>query len=398
MTYIINILVGGLDIMKKIYQKRFVSILLISFLILTFTFLPIDAQHSQKNELYKQTCQHSIGYIDVTVQEVWEMCSSTDNGITLPVDVRTTTEWLSSRIDTPFPEFTRQYVLSSLQTQTGMQNFLEEYNGKNVILYCKSGGRSSGAALLLVQNNFNGTIYNMIGGITAWIDAGLPTKYGNTQPDQPLTPTGSTICGIGLVQIFETTGIDPDDDVLRYGWDMNNDNNVDVWTGYTESGEANQISYIWSESGEYHISVLAEDIVGTQSDFSSSLTITVSHPPSNPSIDGPTEVKTGKEQSFTFISTDTDGDDIYYLIDWGDGNSTDWLGPYDEGIIFEESHIWTTEDSYILRAKAKDSNDLESEWATLQISVPKQANQDKNLLYELSNFIRLIILNMTYKI
>lgn len=39
---------------------------------------------------------------------------------------------------------------------------------KDYLVYCRAGGRSANACMLLVQNGFNGTIYNLEGGIGEW--------------------------------------------------------------------------------------------------------------------------------------------------------------------------------------------------------------------------------------
>jgi len=118
------------------------------------------------------------GYTDISVQEAWDMLNdpSPSNGLQIPIDVRTDSEWKNERIDTPYPEDPRHYCLSDLQNENGLQEFISLYNESEVILSCKSGGRSASAAIILVNSEFNGTIYNMVGGITAWKGAGLPTK------------------------------------------------------------------------------------------------------------------------------------------------------------------------------------------------------------------------------
>ncbi len=50
---------------------------------------------------------------------------------------------------------------------------------KEVIVACKAGGRSQKALDLLKKNGFT-NISNMQGGITAWTEAGFPTKAGET--------------------------------------------------------------------------------------------------------------------------------------------------------------------------------------------------------------------------
>jgi len=115
------------------------------------------------------------GYTNVTVEEAWEMLNdpSPENGIQIPIDVRTVEEWNLERIDTPAPE--DPLLWADLQHGIGLQEFIEEYADKEILLYCRSGNRSFIATELLIDNGFTGTIYQMIGGIKAWQRAGYPT-------------------------------------------------------------------------------------------------------------------------------------------------------------------------------------------------------------------------------
>ena len=123
-------------------------------------------------------------YTNITVYEAWDMLNDTSNGIQIPIDVRTDGEWNNEHIDTPPPEDPIHYCLDLLQNETGLQEFMALYEGEEVILYCKSGYRSFVATTILIDNNFTGTIYNMIGGILAWKAAGLPTEgEGVPKPD-----------------------------------------------------------------------------------------------------------------------------------------------------------------------------------------------------------------------
>jgi hypothetical protein len=93
--------------------------------------------------------------------------------------------------------------------------------------------------------------------------------------------------------------------------------------------------------------------------------------PNAPTITGPSSGKTNTPYTFQFSSVDNQGHDVYYLIDWDDGTDSGWLGPYASGEPIEVSHTWTSRKVYSIRAKAKDINDAESLWATLEISMPK---------------------------
>ncbi len=57
-------------------------------------------------------------------------------------------------------------------------NELEEYKNTEIIVYCKSGYRSQLASEILVEYGFT-KVYNILGGILAWIDANYPiwTSY-----------------------------------------------------------------------------------------------------------------------------------------------------------------------------------------------------------------------------
>ncbi len=98
---------------------------------------------------------------------------------------------------------------------------------------------------------------------------------------------------------------------------------------------------------------------------------TKSSAPSAPQINGPTSGKTDEEYNYTFISIDPTDDNVFYYIDWGDGELEEWIGPYNAGEQITISHSWSKDGSYIVRAKAKDVNDEESGWTTLEISMPK---------------------------
>jgi hypothetical protein len=94
-------------------------------------------------------------------------------------------------------------------------------------------------------------------------------------------------------------------------------------------------------------------------------------PPLAPNIDGPTSGAVGKEQEYVFEAIDPDGDDVSYCIDWGDNSSEVCIGPFPSGTEQTSSHTWDEEGTYIIRAKTKDIHGAESDWAYLEVSMPK---------------------------
>jgi hypothetical protein len=77
---------------------------------------------------------------------------------------------------------------------------------------------------------------------------------------------------------------------------------------------------------------------------------------------GPDQGVTGIESVFTAITTDPEGDDISYKFDWGDGTTSEWIGPVNSGISVDTGHIWQEAGLFEVRVKASDSNS-ESAWS-----------------------------------
>jgi outer membrane protein assembly factor BamB len=104
--------------------------------------------------------------------------------------------------------------------------------------------------------------------------------------------------------------------------------------------------------------------------------------PLKPTISGPNNGKTNTPYTYTFTSLDPDEDQVSYYIEWDDGNITDWTSFQPSGEPYTESHIWTEKDTYTIRAKAKDTFGLESDWGTLTVTMPKDKSTN-NVLFRL---------------
>jgi len=93
-------------------------------------------------------------------------------------------------------------------------------------------------------------------------------------------------------------------------------------------------------------------------------------PPSIPSISGPEKGGIRKDTFFTISSTDDLSNNISYWVDWGDSTTSDWIGPYTAGEVFTLNHSWMNRGMYSIRCKARDEYGLESDWATLTVTMP----------------------------
>ena len=101
------------------------------------------------------------------------------------------------------------------------------------------------------------------------------------------------------------------------------------------------------------------------------VTAALNSPPELPTIDGPSSGETGIEYEYQFCSSDPDGDDIYFCVDWSDGVGEVCIGPFPSGTCITEKHTYTTDGTYTIRVKAQDSNQAESDYASLSVSMPK---------------------------
>lgn len=87
-------------------------------------------------------------------------------------------------------------------------------------------------------------------------------------------------------------------------------------------------------------------------------------PPSKPIIlSAPTFGKPETQLDFSTVAIDPEGDDVYYMWDWGDGSYSNWLGPFGSGQTTEANHKWDETGEFEVKVKAKDSNDAESYWS-----------------------------------
>jgi hypothetical protein len=93
--------------------------------------------------------------------------------------------------------------------------------------------------------------------------------------------------------------------------------------------------------------------------------------PSAPEIDGTKKCKPKIDYDYTFVSTDPDGDDIWYHICWGDKEIIHIYGPYPSGEEITLTYNWADKGTYIITCWARDTYDAISEISKLEITVPR---------------------------
>lgn len=109
-----------------------------------------------------QSSDTEIGYGDVTVEQAKSLIESKPSLIIL--DVRTQEEYDSDHIE--------RAILIPIDE---LENRLDELpKNDELLVYCRTGRRSSNAMNILQANGFT-KIFHMNDGITGWIQAGYPT-------------------------------------------------------------------------------------------------------------------------------------------------------------------------------------------------------------------------------
>ena len=103
--------------------------------------------------------------------------------------------------------------------------------------------------------------------------------FRNTPPWRPERPSGPTLVKVGKEYTYTTMAIDPDTvpyvQKIQYGWDWNDDNIVDEWTGFYTSGVQCSVTHVWESTGTKKIKVKARDEFGLESDWSDYLPVVV---------------------------------------------------------------------------------------------------------------------------
>ena len=107
--------------------------------------------------------QEPIAYININVNKAHDLIEDEPSSHIIILDVRNQSEYYLGHLYNAFliPVFLLENKTCELQAHV---------NDK-IIVYCSAGSRSALACQILVEHGFAG-VYNMLGGITAWINAG----------------------------------------------------------------------------------------------------------------------------------------------------------------------------------------------------------------------------------
>ncbi len=180
---------------------------------------------------------------------------------------------------------------------------------------------------------------------------------GNIPPEADFTWTPSEPAPGESILFDASASVDPDGFITLYEWDWNHDGT------YEENSGDPTTTHSWTSPGDYIVTLRVTDNASQTTTKAKTVSI-LNHAPPVPTINGPSSGAVNQEYEFSVGPvTDPEGDSFYCKWDWGDGNISDWLGPFPSGQIATASHTWATPGVYELKAKLKDEFNAESNWS-----------------------------------
>ncbi len=214
---------------------------------------------------------------------------------------------------------------------------------------------------------------------------GTGTGTGITLNTAPVAPTVTPATGSGAVNVthtFTAVTTDPQGDSIDYGFDWDNNGDVDVYSGLVPSGTSVQMAHTWNTTGTFPVRVIARDSYlpsNTSTETVVQFTVTagggnggpVNTAPNLPSfLTAPTTGTVNVPVQFSVVATDPQNDNISYGFDWNnDGVGIEYTAATVSGISAEISHPWTATGSYTFTVRARDAQGLISAPATHTINI-----------------------------
>jgi len=199
----------------------------------------------------------------------------------------------------------------------------------------------------------------------------IKSPYPSQEPETPATPDGREYGVPEQEYEFSASTTDPEEDEVFYLFDWG-DGEYSEWIGPVNSGETVTSIHSWIDLGDYNIKVRAKDEWGCVSDWSDVkvFPIVENTCPEVPTISGPTTGKVGVPLDFTVVTSDPDGQDVFYDIFWGNAGGAP-EGPYGSGEEQTFTHTWTMAGRFTIKVKAMDTSGDWSESREYEIKISR---------------------------
>jgi hypothetical protein len=158
-------------------------------------------------------------------------------------------------------------------------------------------------------------------------------------------------------------------------WEIvNSETGGRIWDVAIDTDNEGIIHFAWRDDANYQGSGSDVDVLYRSRIFPES------DPPEKPIIDGPINGKVGTEYIYRAVTNDSEGDNVSYFFDWGDGTNSGWTQYVPSGESVARSHYWSIKGTYTIKVKAKDDNGVESDWSELKVNMPRNRATYNSLL------------------
>lgn len=174
-------------------------------------------------------------------------------------------------------------------------------------------------------------------------------------------PTGSTPEIFGNIIAYSEPGVS-----LRL-LDLITNINTTIYEG-------DMLSYPWNLNGNYIVFTVVRDGIYLYK-YSNN------NPPELPEINGLASGKPGISYDYKLNAIDPDGDQVKYVIDWGDGK-TDTTDLTPSGVDVIVSHTWSKKGDYTIKAHAQDEYGLNGLDATFSVKMTRTRVSHGSLFFK----------------
>jgi len=182
-----------------------------------------------------------------------------------------------------------------------------------------------------------------------------------------------------------SSSYDPDGEIVEWFWDFGD--------GTTETGAIVKHSY--SEAYNYPVGLKVTDDDGAEDWYVTKIVIShPNRPPTDPIVRSSISAGiTNTKYIFTVMSTDPDGDNIRYIVDWDDGShdETDYLP---DGTTATLNHTWTSAATFIVNVSAIDENNAQSGITAIEITIDEEAVETSTLNFTLIALLVIILIGL----
>lgn len=241
-------------------------------------------------------------------------------------------------------------------------------------------------------HSLDGMVYLFQETAAAGIDSsiGWPTPLGNAQrtgvfnpvpaPPAPSIPTGPATVDRNTEASFSASSPGLSQSVLSYTFDWGDGTMTS--TPAAAPGAVVTAAHTWTSGGTFQVRVKAIDVYGSESTWSAATPVTISNivPLAPAAPTGPAAVTNSVYNAYTVSTTDPEGDQIKYTIDWGDGTSL-MSGTMNSGTAYINSHRWSAPGDYYVKARATDTAGGVSDWSEgLKVTVSDSPPQTPQFL------------------